>query len=676
VRRLSVVLGVLAALLLTGGPALAEEPFRVPEQVADEAGVLVGNTGAVEDAVEELQADEGLQLWVVYVDTFDGMDAADWTAETFELSGFGDNDLLFVVAVEDSEYGYLPSQGFRLSDAEIEDVVASDVEPELSAGDFDGAAIALAEGLGGGGGGGGGALLVVGAIALVGGGAYLVSRARRRRKENEPPPVVRIEKPDPYAGTTTEELQARASAALLELDEAVKTSQLDLDYARLQYGEDAVAGFDKALAESRDELSRAFTIRQQLDDEIPEDEPTTREMLGEMLRLTEAADARLDAQAEAFDGLRDLENTAPAVLDELAPRIAGLRARIPEAEQRLAEATQRYAESATAPVKENIEQAGARLDAAELEVREAREALAAGQAASAVGDIRAAEDAVAQTVTLLDAVIRLADDLDAAAGRMAEVRAETEKDLAEAKALMSGGDRSGLGPQIARAEAALASADAAMAATDGARLDPLAVLRQLEEADIALEQTLSVARDAQTRVRRASQMLEQALVTARSTIAAAGDFITTRRGAVGPEARTRLAAAERHLHVAVEQSRDDPVTALREAQQASSMGQSALDLAQSDVSRWSSGSEGGYGPGYGGGGYGSPGFGGGYGNRGGGMDLGSLVLGGILFGGGGHRGYGGGGLGGGRRSSGSFGGSRSRGRSGGGGGRRGGGGRF
>ena len=48
-------------------------------------------------------------------------------------------------------------------------------------------------------------------------------------------------------------------------------------------------------------------------------------MLGEMLRLTEAADARLDEQAEAFARLRDLENTAPQVLEALAPRIAELR---------------------------------------------------------------------------------------------------------------------------------------------------------------------------------------------------------------------------------------------------------------------------------------------------------------------------------------------------------------
>lgn len=674
-RRLSVVLGVLVALLLTAGPALAEPPLDVPEQVTDSADVLQGNESAVEDAVAQLQADEGIQLWVVYVDTFDGIEPTDWAAQTYDLSDFGDNDVLFAVAVEDRAYEVRVPENFTVSDADIQDLLASDVEPALTDGDFDGAAVALAEGLGGGGG-GLGTLAVVGGLVAVGGGAYAISRVRRRRKALEPPPVTRLEKPDPYAGTTTAELQARASTALLELDEAVKTSQLDLDFAKLQYGEEAVTGFDTALAESRDELSRAFTIRQQLDDEIPEDEPATRQMLGEMLRLTDAADARLDAQAEAFDGLRDLENTAPEVLDELTPRIAGLRARIPQEEQRLADLGQRYAETATATVRDNIDQVGARLDAAELEVREAREALAAGKPGAAVGGIRAAEDAVAQSITLLDAISRLAADLEAATGRVTEVRTETEKDLAEARALVAGGDRSGLGPQIARAEAALAAADAALAPADGALPDPLAVLRQLEEADIALEQTLSVARDAQTRVRRAGELLEQALVSARSTIAAAGDFITTRRGAVGPEARTRLAEAERHLHVAVDQSRDDPVTALREAQQAGSMAQAALSLAQSDVSRWSSdwGSGGGYG---GGSGYGAPpGFGGGYGGGRGGVDLGSLVLGGILFGGGGNRGYGGGGFGGGHRSSGSFGGSRSRGRSGGGGSRRGGGGRF
>jgi hypothetical protein len=666
VRRLPVVLGAAALLVLSGGPALAEEPFRVPEQVTDEAGVLVGDTGAVEDAVEQLQADEGIQLWVVYVDTFDGIDPADWSAETYELSGFGDGDVLFTVAVEDRTYEYRVPDDLPLSDAEVQDLMASDVEPELSAGDFDGAAIALADGLGGDSG-GGGALLVVGAIALAGGGAYLVSRARRRKREALPPPVKRLEKPDPYAGVSTEELQGRASNALLELDEAMKTSQLDLDYARAQYGEDAVVGFDQALATSRDELSRAFTLRQQLDDDIPEDEPTTRQMLGEMLKLTEAADARLDAQAEAFGRLRDLENTAPAVLEALAPRIAALRERIPQEDRRLADLRGRFAESALAPVRDNVTEAKARLAAAEQEVHEALDALGAGRPGDAVGDIRAAEDAVAQTTTLLDAVGRLAADLEAAGGRVVAVRAETEKDLAEARSLVAAGNRSGLGPQIARAEAALASADAALRPSDGSPADPLTALRQLEEADIALEQTLSVARDAQTQIRRAAGALDQAVLTARSTIAAAGDFIATRRGAVGPEARTRLAEAQRHLDAAVDQGRDDPVAALREAHQAATLAQQALDRAQDDVSRWSGG---GYGGGYGGPG----GFGGGYGGGRGGVDLGSLVLGGILAGG--SRGGFGGGFGGGSGGFGGGGGRRSGGGGFGGSGRRTGGGRF
>ncbi|WP_324275756.1 hypothetical protein [Blastococcus brunescens] len=481
--------------------------------------------------------------------------------------------------------------------------------------------------------------------------------------------MTRIEQADPFPGESTEQVQFRASNALLELDEAMKTSQLDLDFARSQYGEEAVTGFGAALAASRDELSRAFTIRQQLDDdmggrETGTDEPTTRRMLAEMLALTDSAGARLDEQADAFAQLRDLEHTAPQVLDALEPRIAELHARIPQEEQRLADLGQRFAASAVAPVADNVTEARARLAAAEQEVQEARTALASPEPGTAVGDIRAAEDAVAQTTTLLDAVGRLAGDLDAAGGRVAAVRTETEKDLAEARSLTASRAGSGLAPQIARAEAALASADEALG---GPQPDPLAALRQLEEADIALEQALSVARDAQTQMRRAAAALDQALSTARSTIAAAADFISTRRGAVGPEARTRLAEAQRHLDVAVDMGRDDPVTALREAHQATTLAQSALDRAQDDVSTWS----GGYGGGPGG-------FGGGYGGgyRRGGVDLGSLVLGGILLGGGRGGGFGGGfGGGGGGGFGGGFGGGggRSGGASFGGGGRSGGG---
>ncbi|WP_347059116.1 TPM domain-containing protein [Blastococcus sp. HT6-30] len=692
-RRLCVVLGVLAALLLAGGPAYAVPPFRLAEQVVDEVGALDGSTAQVQDAIDDLRSATGTDLYVVFVSSFDGADSSEWAQATAELSQLSEEDALLAVAVGDQQYGFLRPADSPLSREELEVLADEQVAPQFGAEDWAGGVATFAELLQSGGtapgqpvgsdadsgSGGAGALLALGAIAVIGGGAYLVSRSRRNRAGGALPAGGQRPAPDPYEGVPTDQLQGRASEALLEMDEAVKTSQLDLDFARSQYGEEAVAGFGAALAQSKADVARAFAVRQQLDDDVPEDEPTTRRMLAEILSLTQAADARLDEQSAAFERLRDLERTAPEVLAGLEPRIAALRARLPQEEQRLAGIRQRFSGPAVAAVADNVREAGARLDAADQEVREAREALAAGRTGDAVGDIRAAEDAVAQTGTLLDAVGRLAADLDAAAGRVAAARAETEKDLAEARALVAGGDRSGLQPQIARAEAALAAADAALRPADGTPGDPLAALRQLEDADVALEETLSVARDAQTQARRAAAALDQALLTARSAVAAAADFIDTRRGAVGPEARTRLAEAQRHLEAAVELGRSEPVSALREAQQAGMLAQHALDLAQDDVDRWNSG-YGGYGPGGMGGGYG-----GGY--RRGGVDLGSLVLGGILLGGGRRGGFGGGfsgggfggGLGGGgfggRSGGGSFGGG---GRAGGGsfGGGRAGGGRF
>ncbi len=683
-RRFSAVLAVAGAVVLTGPAALAEPPVDVAGQVDDRVALLSAEERAqIEDAITELETGEGIQLFVVFVDSFDGLDSGPWADETAGRSGLGADDAVFAVAVEEGAYGYSFDSSADVDRAELDDYSAANVDPEFRDGDWGGGLEAFVDGVAesrGGDGTGLGTIAVVGGIAALGGGAYLVSRSRRKHREAAGPEVKRLERPDPHAGVPTEQLQAQASTALLELDEAIKTSQLDLDFARLQYGQDAVAGFAEALEQSRQELTRAFTLRQQLDDEIPEDEPTTRAMLAEMLQLTSAADARLDAQAEEFDQLRDLEKNAPQALEALGPRITALQGRMPADAQRLAELQRRFAPAAIAPVADNLEQARARLAAAQQEVTEARTALDAGAAGAAVGDIRAAEDAVVQSGQLLDAIGRLATDLEAAVQRIPAARADTEQDLAEARALVASGDRSGLQPQIARAEAAIVAADEAMAATGGALPDPFTALRRLEEADIALEQALSVARDAQTRTRRAAAALDQALLNARSTIAAAGDFIATRRGAVGPEARTRLAEAERHLQAATGLAPTDPVSALQEAQQADALAEQALQRAQSDMSSWNSGYGGG---GYGGGGYGGGGYGGGFGGGGfagpgygRGPDLGSLVLGGILFGGGGGGGHRRGGSfgGSGRRSGGSFGGGG--GSRGGGGGRRSGGGRF
>ncbi|MGY1644497.1 TPM domain-containing protein [Geodermatophilus sp. SYSU D00703] len=650
-RRLTIVMAILTALLLAGSPALASPPTGLADQVSDEAGVLGGDADDVRAAIDDLEQQTGTRLFAVFVDSFDGVDRSDWARETAELSGLGNDDVLLAVAVDDRLYGVHAGQS--VDAAELQAVLDDEVRPRLSQGDWAGAVTALADGLaggstsgsgspagpGGGSGSGAGTLAVVLGLLLLGGGLYLFSRRRRRAPQRELPSApARLPQRDPHAGVPTEQLNYRGSTALLELDEQVRGAQVDLDYARSHFGEDAVPGLVEALDRSRAELARAFTIRQELDDEIPEDEPTQRRMLTELLALTDAAGQRLREQAAALEELRERERTAGQAAEELGRRIEQLQQRLPEEERRLADLQGRYAAAAVAPVAENVAEAGVRLAAATREVELAREDQAAGQAGRSVGRLRGAENAVGQSVTLLDAIARLGGDLAAAEQRVPAARADIEEDLAEARAMLTAGTRSDLRPQVARAEAALSSAEAALSRQDGAQPDPLAALRRLEEADIALEQALQTARDEQTRVRRAAEALDQALLTARAAVAAAGDFIGTRRGAVGPTARTRLAEAERYLASAERQGGQDPASALRSAQTADRLAQQALAEAEADVRRWSQ--QTGY-AGYGGygntwGGYGGGWGSGGYRRAGGisplGAGLGGLLLGGLIFG--------------------------------------------
>src|SRR3954452_25307401 len=618
----------MAALLVAaGGPALADAPFGVSGRVTDNAGVLSSaDKDQIEKASDELQKNEGLSEYVVFVSSFDGMTGEEWVSQTAEKSGLGAKDIMLAVAVDERHYGVHP--GSAVDTAKLNTVMVDDVKPKLSSGEWAGAAVALADGMGGGAGSGvssgAATLAVVVLLILVAGGAYLFFRSRGRRRDREATPAIERRQPvDPYEGTPTEQLNYRASAALLDLDERSRAAGTNLDIARSYYGEEALPGFDRELATSRDELARAFTIRQELDDEIPEDEPTQRRMLAELLKLTGAASDRLKAQAAALDALREKERTAPQAIEDLRRRIGELQQRLPVQEQKLVSLQGRYASAAVTSVAENVREARVRLGAAQQAVDLARQDQQSGQAGRSVGRLRGAEDAAGQSATLLDGIDRLADDLVAAEQRVPAVRAETEKDIAEARSLIRGGDRSGLEPQIARAQAALTAADAALRPADGSPGDPLTALRHLEEGDLALEQALSVARDARTQARRAAELLEQALLTAGATTAAAADFISPRRGAVGPEARTRLAEAQRHLDAAEGMARQDPAAALTEARDADRLAQYALEVAQRDVGQWSQQTGyGGYGGGYGGtwgsgwgggrgGGWGRGGFGGG-----------------------------------------------------------------
>jgi hypothetical protein len=82
---------------------------------------------------------------------------------------------------------------------------------------------------------------------------------------------------------------------------------------------------------------------------------------------------------------------------------------------------------------------------------------------------------------------------------------------------------------------------------------------------------------------RLNRSLEQALFSADSRVRGVSEYIDTRRGSVGPEARTRLAEAERHLAAAKDKKSTNPTEAIAHANAASTLAANAQSLANADV---------------------------------------------------------------------------------------------
>lgn len=398
------IAGVL--LLLSPAAAIADEPVDLAgAYVLDRAGV-VDDPGAVRDAIDALYDERGTQLFVVYVDRFEGAASdQDWANETAERSGLGDSDVLFAIATEDRVARWSVTDSFPLSDAQLQSIFDDRVVPELRGGDWGGGAIAFAQGLSDA---QAPSPVLPIAVGVVGGGAVVAGavvalrrRGARRRAEAE-------------VRKAAEDLERRAGAVLVELDDALKTSEQELGFAQAQFGEAVTREFQTALEQARATAQQAFQIRQQLDDAFPETPEERRTLTMRLIELAEEADATLDAQADAFDELRALEKNAPVVLEQVEAELAGLPEQIDAAEARVAELGRTHPDADLTPVRGIPAQARRLRGFAETAVADARAELAQTDGEAAVA-VRAAQQAVGQITRLLAGVEPFAAELAQAA---------------------------------------------------------------------------------------------------------------------------------------------------------------------------------------------------------------------------------------------------------------------
>ncbi|MFC4032662.1 TPM domain-containing protein [Streptomyces polygonati] len=664
---LAAVGAVAVWLSLPAGEARADDPARLARagRITDTVDALGRRAPSVRAALRLLYDDRGIQLFVVYVGGFSGDSPQDWANATAVKNGLGRKDLLLAVATHDRQYAVSADQDSGLTQRQLNEVSDAAIEPALRSNDWAGAAIGAADGYeavlagrpvsapaitpgspdpGDPDTGDGAAELWIPAAALAvaaGVGLY----AYRRRRGGTKPAV----RPAPRAAVAWEgarprprrttpitplpELDEQARQLLVATDDAVRTSQEDVGFAAAQLGDDAARPFGEAVEYAQSELTAAFRLRQGLDDAFPADDETRRQILDEILSRCTQANRRLDAESEAFDRLRAMEENAPQILERAEAAATALPDRIAAAETALGPLARRYADSALEPVAGHPAEARDRLGFARTSLDQARAALGADHGRVAVF-VRAAESALDQAATLADSVPRRERELAAADSGLRDALARTDAGLERTRGLLGGGTPGGrpgagredsviaeagpaagpgtvprtepeaaarppagggdFGPGVAEARLREGVARAAAVLADvrrelaAGRYDPIAALRRVEEAAAELdplpagapERTDGGPEDGGPRGR---VLLEQALLAARSEVAAARDVVTTHRGAIGSRARTRLTEAERRLRLAESAADPDVPDALEHARRADRLARDAQALARQDL---------------------------------------------------------------------------------------------
>jgi len=634
-RGTSRLIGRLAAALLTvflvlapATTARATAPVDLGgAYVLDEANVLSSSQQSdIESAIKKLYDETQTQLYVVFVPTFTNpSEHAAWGDATMQRNQIDTDSIVLSIAVDDRIADVQQTNETSISASDAESAYNDDAVPALKNGDWAGAALAFANGL---------TdtqappnltwlwiLLLVVVVALV--VIVLVIRARNKRRT--------------AAATRAREasladLERTAGGALVTIDDELRTAEQEVGFATAQFGADAAKPFAEAVAAAQQNVRKAFTFQQQLDDEIPDTPQQRADWANQIIAICEQAHASIEEQTDSFDKLRSLEDGVDEAAVALAEAVAEAPSSVSAAGAALERVRGAYGGRTLATVSDSVDQAQQVLAYATERSQAATAAIASGDKGEAVVAVRDAQHALAQVQQLTSSAVAAESTFAEATARAEAMRIDIEGDVAAARTLQAGGPE--LAAAVTRAETVLRQG------LDPK--DPIAAVDALTKANTEIDQAIATARGAQEQQQRAARALDDALRDARNRISQAREFISLHRGGVGPTARTRLSEAERALDDAVHLATTDPGQALQAARAAEQYAAAAMDAANDDMGGW------------GGGG----GFGGGGGN---GAQLGGLVtgivLGGLLGGrggsfgggsfGGGGGGFGGGGFGGG-----------------------------
>ncbi len=597
-RALMTLALVVAGVAAVGAtPAAAQDIPPLTDAITDQTGVLADDRSDIQDALERLFDQTGVQLYVLFVDTTDGLEVTEYAEQVGEQS-LGAEDALLVVALDDRTDAINIGADLRddVSQIAIDRVRTEVLEPGLGSGDFGAAVVDTADALaevfpqtaptvgptvapttgpveppppsepGQGGGSGSFLLVLIGGIALIVGGVIVFSRIGRLRTERR----------RAFEEAKQQEQMGReANALLIKTDDRLRDAEQELGFAEAQFGATQSEPLKAELASAREELNAAFAIGQRLDDSEPETAAQRRQMIEQVLTHAGKANQAAEKQAAELARLRDLERNAPEALDALdgeIARVEGELAKIEPIRARL----ERYAAASTESVIANVDTARQQLDLARARMAAGRGELDAGNASGAAVAASDAQRALADATTLIGALPALADSLDATHKKLTEQLADATRDLETARAHV---------PKSPATTAAIAAAEQALSEArvlaDAPRPDVLAAAREATEANSLTDKLLEGIQDEVAQRRRTEQNAIAAIATARADVSRARMFIDGYRRSreISREPRTNLAEAERLVGEAEALLSTDKGRALEVARRADELANRAYSLA-------------------------------------------------------------------------------------------------
>ena len=323
---------------------------------------------------------------------------------------------------------------------------------------------------------------------------------------------------------------------LLDADDVVRASEDEIEFARAQFGPDAVASFSSAIDNARALVSRGFALQRGNEDGS---NPVSTQEMNDFINRLNAAMNQLVQERQSFTERRNKEANIGEQVSDLLDSIAQTRNQISQAEMDLQTLKLAYSAEAIASLIGRPDQARALLDQAETSAKEALAAQQSGQ--NAYETLEVARRALALARHQLESITQAPDQLARSSELLTAAIGSITSDISDVTRLKA--DPVAFKPLVDSAQAAISGGHAAQ----NGHGDPLAALESLRLAEAALDEALAPLRSAEERAQRAQSGIDALLSQADSEVARANQHITSHGSLVGFDARSQLSFARSAL---------------------------------------------------------------------------------------------------------------------------------